>query len=94
MIYMIVIVILMSTLTTLSQPVGSVTPQVKYVHPRSNGSVSCNVSEPCTLILINMQMIQSSISIPIPPLFSYPVTMNSTVASTCMAFKMSLFKVC
>ena len=47
---MIVIIVLMSTLTTLSRPVESLTPQVKYVHPGSNvnGSVSCNVSIPCT----------------------------------------------
>ena len=31
----------------LSRPVESLTPQVKYVHP-SNGSVSCNVSDPCS----------------------------------------------
>ena len=40
-------VIVILILTTLSQPVESLTPQVKYVQP-SNGSISCSVSEPCT----------------------------------------------
>lgn len=43
----IITLVLALTLTTSSQPVGSLTPQVKYMHP-SNDSISCTVSKPCT----------------------------------------------
>ena len=33
---------------TLNQPVESLTPQVKYVHPSNGSSIPCNVSDPCT----------------------------------------------
>ena len=40
-------IIIMCTLI-MSQPVESLTPQVKYVHPSNGSSIPCNVSDPCT----------------------------------------------